>query len=90
MAHVHAAIAAIAPNDSQSRFEGFGVQVVREAARFIDDRTLASDSVRVRARKIVVATGSHAAVPPIPGLDAFPYLTNETLFGLTELPKRCH
>ena len=88
MAHVHAAIAAIAPNDSQSRFEGFGVQVVREAARFIDDRTLASDSVRVRARKIVVATGSHAAVPPIPGLDAFPYLTNETLFGLTELPKR--
>ena len=88
MAHVHAAIAAIAPNDSQSRFEGLGVQVVREAARFVDDRTLASDSLRVEARKIVVATGSHAAVPPIPGLDSVPYLTNESLFDLTELPKR--
>jgi pyruvate/2-oxoglutarate dehydrogenase complex dihydrolipoamide dehydrogenase (E3) component len=88
MAHVHGAIAAIAPNDSQARFEGFGVRVVREAARFIDDRTLASDSVRVTARKIVVATGSHAAVPPIPGLDVVPYLTNETLFGLSELPER--
>ena len=88
MAHVHAAIAAIAPNDSQARFEGFGVRVVREAARFIDDRTLASDSVRVQARKIVVATGSRAAVPPVPGLDGVPYLTNETLFDLTELPRR--
>ena len=88
MAHIHAAIATIAPNDSQTRFEGFGVQVVREAARFVDDRTLASVSIRVEARKIVVATGSRAAVPPIPGLDAVPYLTNESLFDLTELPKR--
>lgn len=88
MAHVHAAIAAIAPNDSQARFEGLGVQVVREAARFVNDRTVASDSVRVRARKIIVATGSHAAAPPIPGLAAVPYLTNETLFGLTALPER--
>lgn len=88
MAHVHAAIATIAPHDSQSRFEGFGIQVVREAARFIDDRTLVSDSVRVEARKIVVATGSRAAVPPIPGLDGVPYLTNETLFDLKTLPER--
>ena len=88
MAHVHAAIAAIAPNDSQARFEGFGVRVVREAAGFVDDRTLASESVRVTARKIVVATGSRAVVPPIPGLDAVPYLTNESLFDLTELPAR--
>ncbi|WP_372707359.1 NAD(P)/FAD-dependent oxidoreductase [Brevundimonas sp.] len=88
MAHVHAAIAAIAPNDSQSRFEGLGVRVVREAARFIDDRTLASDSLWVQARKIIVASGSRAAVPPIPGLDAVPYLTNESLFDLTVLPER--
>lgn len=88
MAHVRAAIAAIAPNDSQARFEGLGVRVVREAARFIDHRTLASDSVRVEARKIIVATGSRAAVPPIPGLDAVAYLTNETLFDLTELPRK--
>ena len=88
MAHVHGAVAAIAPNDSQSRFEGLGVQVVREAARFVDRRTLASASVRVRARKIIVATGSRAAIPPIPGLDSVAYLTNETLFELKALPQR--
>ncbi|MFM8940125.1 MAG: FAD-dependent oxidoreductase, partial [Phenylobacterium sp.] len=64
MAHVHDTIRTIAPVDSQERFEGLGVQVVREAARFVDRRTVASDSVRVTARKIVIATGSRAAVPP--------------------------
>lgn len=88
MAHVHATIATIAPVDSQSRFEGLGVTVVRESARFVDARTVASESVRVVGRKIVVATGSRAAVPPIPGLDQVPYLTNETVFDLKALPER--
>jgi pyruvate/2-oxoglutarate dehydrogenase complex dihydrolipoamide dehydrogenase (E3) component len=88
MAHVHETIRTIAPVDSQERFEGLGVKVVREAARFVDRRTVASDSVRVTARKIVIATGSRASVPPIPGLDATPYLTNETVFELKALPER--
>lgn len=88
MAHVHAAIAKIAPHDSQERFEGLGVTVVREAARFLDPRTVGSSSLRVRARKIIIATGSSAAVPPIPGLDQVPYLTNESIFELTEAPSR--
>ncbi|MDP3383454.1 MAG: FAD-dependent oxidoreductase [Phenylobacterium sp.] len=88
MAHVHAAIAAIAPHDSQERFEGLGVTVVREPARFLDARTVGSASLSVRARKIVIATGSSAAVPPIPGLDTVPYLTNESVFELTEAPSR--
>lgn len=88
MAHVHQTIAAIAPVDSQERFEGLGVRVVRAAARFVDDRTVVGGVVRVKARKIVIATGSHAAIPPIPGLEATPYLTNETIFELTERPRR--
>ena len=88
MAHVHATIATIAPVDSQERFEGLGCQVVREAARFVDARTVASDSVRVEARKFVIATGSRAMIPPIPGLDATPHLTNETIFELKSLPER--
>lgn len=88
MAHVHGTIAAIAPVDSQARFEGLGVHVVRAAARFVDDRTVVGGDVRVRARKIVVATGSRAAIPPIPGLDVVPYLTNDTIFDLTEQPGR--
>lgn len=88
MAHVHRTIAAIAPVDSQERFEGLGVRVIRAAARFIDDRTVVGGDVRVKARKIVVATGSRAAIPPIPGLEAVPYLTNETVFELSERPRR--
>ncbi|MDP1874668.1 NAD(P)/FAD-dependent oxidoreductase [Phenylobacterium sp.] len=88
MAHVRAAIATIAPHDSQERFEGLGVTVVREPARFLDARTVGSASLSVRARKIIIATGSSAAIPPIPGLDAVPFLTNETVFELTEAPSR--
>ena len=88
MKHVRRTIEAIAPVDSQERFEGLGVRVVREAARFADRRTIVSDSIIVTARKIVVATGSTAAVPPIPGLAETPYLTNETIFALSDLPER--
>ncbi|HYE43883.1 MAG TPA: FAD-dependent oxidoreductase, partial [Caulobacteraceae bacterium] len=88
MAHVHAAIAAIAPHDSQERFEGLGCTVVREHARFTGPRTVESDSVRVHAGKVVIATGSRPRIPPIPGLDAVSFLTNETIFALTALPPR--
>lgn len=87
MARVHHVIAEIAPIDSQARFEGLGVRVVREAARFRDRRVVESDSLRVTARKVVIATGSRALVPPIPGLDAVPYLTNESIFELKACPE---
>jgi len=88
MAHVRQTIATIAPVDSQERFEGLGVRVIREAARFVDDRTVVGGDLRVRARKIVIATGSRAAIPPIPGLEATPHLTNETIFELAARPRR--
>lgn len=88
MAHVHGAIAAIAPHDSQQRFEGLGVTVVREAARFTGPRTVASDSVEATARKIAVAAGSRAKAPPIPGLAGSGFLTNETIWALKDLPRR--
>jgi len=87
MAHVRSTIETIAPVDSQERFEGLGVTVIREAARFAGRRVVESDSVRVTARKIVVATGSRPKVPPIPGLAEVPSLTNETIFALANLPK---
>lgn len=87
-AHVRGVIEEIAPIDSQERFEGLGVTVVREAARFLDSRTIASTSVEVRARKIVIATGARAFIPPIPGLGDVEHLTNETVFVLSERPRR--
>jgi len=85
-AHVHGVIAAIAPHDSVERFEGLGVTVLRGAARFSGPAEVEAAGQRIRARRFVVATGSAAAVPPIPGIAQVPYLTNETVFGLTEAP----
>ncbi|MCX2724108.1 dihydrolipoyl dehydrogenase family protein [Roseibium salinum] len=85
--HVRQVIAAIAPHDSQERFEGLGVTVLRERAKFTSPDTLAAGNHEIRARRFVIATGSTAFVPPIPGLDQVPYLTNETLFDLREAPE---
>jgi pyruvate/2-oxoglutarate dehydrogenase complex dihydrolipoamide dehydrogenase (E3) component len=85
-AHVRGAIERIAPHDSQARFEGLGVEVVREDARFSDARTVLTEGYRIRARRIFIATGSAPAVPKIEGLDDVPYLTNENVFDLEELP----
>ncbi len=85
--HVHGVIAGIAPQDSVARFEGMGVTVVREPGRFTGPRELVAGDARVAARRFVIATGSAPLVPPIPGLDGVPYLTNETVFGLRELPR---
>jgi pyruvate/2-oxoglutarate dehydrogenase complex dihydrolipoamide dehydrogenase (E3) component len=87
-AHVRGVVETIAPIDSQERFEGLGVTVVREHARFADKKTVVSDSVQVQARRIVIATGGRAAVPPIAGLADTPYLTNETIFDIPDFPKR--
>ena len=79
--HVHAVIRAIAPNDSKERFTGLGVRVLEGAARFKDrDTVVVGDAIEIRARRFVIATGSSPALPPIPGLDAVPYLTNCLLY----------
>ncbi len=86
MAHVERVIAAIAPHDSQERFEKLGVTVVRAPAQFISARRLSAAGQTYEARKIVIATGSRASVPPIHGLKDAPYLTNETIFKNRIMP----
>lgn len=80
MRHVQEVIAAIAPHDSVARFEGLGVQVILERARFTGPTEVVAGGRTIRARRFVLATGSRPAVPPIPGLADVPYLTNETVF----------
>ena len=86
-AHVTGTIAAIAPMDSEARFRALGAEVLRGEARFLDPDTLGVDGRRLTARRIVIAAGSRAAIPPIPGLDAVAHLTNETLFTLPQPPE---
>jgi pyruvate/2-oxoglutarate dehydrogenase complex dihydrolipoamide dehydrogenase (E3) component len=87
MEHVAQVIAQIAPVDSQERFEGLGVRVIREYGHFMSPTQVQAGEYLITARRIVIATGSSPLVPPIPGLDSVPYLTNETLFDLRKRPE---
>ncbi|MDP7390686.1 MAG: FAD-dependent oxidoreductase [Alphaproteobacteria bacterium] len=84
--HVHSVIAAIEPNDSVERFESLGVRVIQEAGTFVGPREVEAGENSIHAKYFVIATGSSASVPPIPGLAETPYLTNETIFELKECP----
>jgi pyruvate/2-oxoglutarate dehydrogenase complex dihydrolipoamide dehydrogenase (E3) component len=78
----------ISPHDSAKRFTELGVDVFLGAGRFTGPDTIEVGGQSLRFAKAVIATGARAAAPPIPGLKEVPFLTNETLFSLTELPKR--
>lgn len=86
--HVQRVIAAIAPNDSAERFGALGVNVIKGEARFVSRSTVMVGEQAIKARRFVIATGSRPAAPPIPGLDAMSYLTNESVFSLTKRPDR--
>ncbi|MTI03207.1 NAD(P)/FAD-dependent oxidoreductase [Roseibium sp. RKSG952] len=87
MEHVRDVIAQIEPMDSQERFEGFGVRVIREYGTFISPTQVQAGNNVITARRVVVATGSSPLVPPIPGLDQVPHFTNETIFDLRDKPE---
>ncbi|WP_026757033.1 dihydrolipoyl dehydrogenase family protein [Sediminimonas qiaohouensis] len=84
--YVAGVIGTIAPHDSQERFEALGVRVIRAYGSFVGPKQVQAGEYSITARRIVIATGSSPLVPPIPGLDGVPYLTNETLFDLRERP----
>ena len=87
MDYVQSVIDKIAPHDSQERFEKLGVTVVRASARFLNAAELEAGNKTYTARKFVIATGSRAGIPPIPGLKDVSYFTNETIFKNKVLPK---
>ncbi|MBP0438507.1 dihydrolipoyl dehydrogenase family protein [Tianweitania sediminis] len=85
--HVRGVIDSIAPIDSEERFRDLGAQVIRAHARFFGKDTLEAGGFTIKARRIVVATGSSPVIPPIPGIDTVEVLTNETIFDVAELPR---
>jgi pyruvate/2-oxoglutarate dehydrogenase complex dihydrolipoamide dehydrogenase (E3) component len=80
--------AEISENDSAERFQGLGVDVFLGDGRFTGPDAVEVGGRTLRFRRAVIATGGRAAVPPVPGLAESGYLTNETIFNLTELPAR--
>ena len=93
MRRVHRVIADIAPHDSVERYTGLGVDVVQGHARITGPWSVEitrSDGSRqtLTTRNIVIAAGASPLVPPIPGIEHTGYLTSDTVWGLTELPRR--
>ena len=87
-AQMRTARAELAPLDSQERFESLGVDVFRGEATFLSPAELMVGDEKLRARHFVIATGSHAAIPPAIGASRVPYFTNETIFDeLKEKPE---
>lgn len=80
--------ARISSNDSVVRFKDLGVDVFLGAGRFSGADTLEVNGQTLRFKHAVVATGARAVELPIPGLAEAGYLTNETVFSLTERPAR--
>ncbi len=78
----------MSPHDSAARFRQLGVDVFLGRGKFSGRDTIEVGGQTLRFAKAVIATGARAAAPPISGLADVPYLTNETLFSLTEQPKR--
>ena len=80
--------ATIAVNDSAERLTRLGVDVFFGAASFADPRTIVVGGERLRFGRAVIATGGRPTAPPVPGLENVPFLTNETVFEMTERPRR--
>lgn len=80
--------AQISPHDSAERFRRLGVDVFLGHARFTGSDTIEVAGQTLRFSRACIATGARPSVPSIPGLAEAGYVTNETLFSLTSLPKR--
>ncbi|SFQ71421.1 Pyruvate/2-oxoglutarate dehydrogenase complex, dihydrolipoamide dehydrogenase (E3) component [Amycolatopsis arida] len=88
LAHVRAAIDRIAPADSPAALADSGVEVLRGEATFVGPREARVGERALPFRRSVVATGSSPALPPVPGLAGIDPLTSDTVWDLTELPRR--
>ncbi len=87
-ARVQQVIEQIQPHDDPERFRSYGCEVIFGQAKFIDAHTLKVGEQKIRGKRIVIASGSKPAVPPIKGLAELGYVTNETIFTMPKLPQR--
>jgi pyruvate/2-oxoglutarate dehydrogenase complex dihydrolipoamide dehydrogenase (E3) component/uncharacterized membrane protein YdjX (TVP38/TMEM64 family) len=94
MARVHEVVRAIEPHDSVERYTKLGVEVRHGHARLVTpwsvEVTPADGGAKhtLSAKSIVIAAGAEPFVPPIPGLKEAGCLTSDTVWNLTELPRR--
>jgi len=75
-------------SDAVSVVAGAGIDLFLGDARFVSPDAIKVDGRRLRFKKALIASGSGPAIPDVPGLATADYLTNETVFELTTLPRR--
>lgn len=88
MARMQTVRAGLSAIDSAARYRSLGVDVFFGEARFVAGDTVDVDGRKLRFHRAVIASGSRPLVPPIPGLSGSNYLTNESIFSISELPRR--
>ena len=84
----NAVIAAIGDIDTPAALEADGIAVLSGTARFVGPFALEIAQQPYTAQQFVLATGSHPAIPPIPGLETAGYLTHESILDLPDIPAR--
>ena len=87
MARVRDVVDRIAATEDASVLRGEGITVREGRAHFVGQRKLSVEGELLTGTRVVIATGSSPMVPSVPGLDTVPYLTNETVFDLTDPPE---
>ncbi|ACN13735.1 mercuric reductase (Hg(II) reductase) [Desulforapulum autotrophicum HRM2] len=88
MERVHDIIRTVEPHDSVERYTQLGVTCIKGRARVISPWEVEVNGSRLTTRSIVIATGARPMVPDIPGLSTVDYLTSDTVWQLTTLPRR--
>jgi pyruvate/2-oxoglutarate dehydrogenase complex dihydrolipoamide dehydrogenase (E3) component len=86
MAHVRTVREQVYEEETPQIFEKMGIDVLISGAKFLDNHRIQVGSKTIASKRFVIATGSSPLIPPIEGIKDVPYLTNETLFDLQELP----
>jgi pyruvate/2-oxoglutarate dehydrogenase complex dihydrolipoamide dehydrogenase (E3) component len=80
--------AGISHHDSARRFQKLGIDVFLGGGRFLHNNGIEVSGKTLRYKKAVIATGARAVRPSIEGIEEAGFLTNETVFSLTERPQR--
>jgi pyruvate/2-oxoglutarate dehydrogenase complex dihydrolipoamide dehydrogenase (E3) component len=80
--------AGISHHDSATRFQKLGIDVFLGNGHFSSDSTIEVGGQTLRFKKAVIATGARAVRPPLSGIEEAGFLTNETVFSLTDRPQR--
>lgn len=88
MQRVHQVIAKVEPHDSVERYTGLGVEVIKGHAEILNPNQVRVNDRIITSRNLIIAAGAEPFVPPIKGLDQIDYRTSDTLWKMTELPKR--